>query len=283
MKWHDDEFLEAVSHLSQYILLHASIGDQIVIGTDSNCSSKSTFRRRESWRIFCDTFSLKVHNTENPTFHHNNGTSESTIDFFVTSCSLDTGKLSQYCTLNTPLNLSSHDPITSTIAIKDISEKQNSKFSDTYTEFNREKIIWEESKMAEYHELAGQALSDASKFWDTPETIPLLVSLFSNLLVKCAKMIFPTKSSNASTVLKSSKNIAHAEYMLSKTFNKWKKAGKPSSNSDPSRYAYTAARSNLQRTRRYEDNLQTIRQNNYLMYAERNDRNKVYARKKKKT
>ena len=273
---HDDEFLEALSHLSQYILLHSSTGDQVVIGTDSNCSSKSTSRRQESWRIFCETFSLKVHSTENPTFHHNNGTSESTIDFFVTSCSLGTGKLSQYCTLDTPLNLSSHDPITTTIAVKDISEKQNSKFSDTYTEFNREKIIWEESKMAEYQELAGQALTDASKFWDTPETIPLLISLSSNLLVKCAKMIFTTKSSNFSTALKSSKNMQHAE-----KFNRWKRAGKPSSKSDPSRYAYTAARSSLQRIRRYEDNLKAIKQNNYLMYSERNDRNKVYARMKK--
>ena len=61
----------------------------------------------------------------------------------------------------------------------------------------------------------------------------------------------------------------------------WKKAGKPSSRSDPTRLAYCSARANLQRIRRYEDNLQSIKQNHHLMQSNKNNRNKVYECMKK--
>ena len=279
----DDNFLESVSYLSQFILLNAVNGDKVIIGTDSNCSSKSTARRKESWRSFCEAFSLTVHSPEDPTFHHNNGTSESKIDCFLATSTLAICKPEQLCTLDTPLNLSSHDPILASIDVKNVSEKQKSQFSETYTPFNREKIVWDDASMGKYQELAAQALSSASKFWDTPGTIPLLVSLFSNLLVKCAKMSFETKSiSNSSGHSFSSRALKHAESTLNNTFSRWKRAGKPSSKSNPIRLAYTTARSNLQMLRRNQENLLSIKDNNDLMYAERNDRNKVYARMKKR-
>ena len=277
----DDDFLESLAYLSEYILQNASAGDQVIIGTDSNCSSKSTPRRQESWKSFCKTHSLKIHATGAPTFHHNNGTSESSIDFFATTSSLSVSNLQQFCTLETPLNLSSHDPIIATIVVSDKSEKFESKYSNTYTEFNRQKIIWDESKMNEYQELAANALSNASKYWDTPETIPILSRIISDLLVKCGKLVFETKSSKYSAVSKSSKKISKAEETLTKAFKKWKKVGRPSSKSDSARIAYTSARSNLQKLRRYEDNLKTIRHNNFLMHSECHDRNKVYASMKK--
>ena len=135
--------------------------------------------------------------------------------------------------------------------------------------------------MLEYQQLASKALSEASDYWDTPETIPLLTSLYSNLLVKCATIVFDTKSSKKPAAPKSSKEIIQAEKTLSNTFRKWKKAGKPPSKTDPSRLAYAAARSNLQRLRRYKENLRNIKQNNYLMYSERNNRNNVYTSMKK--
>ena len=84
----DEDFMESLSHLSQYILLNICNGDKVIIGTDSNCSSKSTSRRKEAWNSFLETFSLRIDSTDDPTFHHNNGSSESTIDFFVTSSTL---------------------------------------------------------------------------------------------------------------------------------------------------------------------------------------------------
>ena len=53
---------------------------------------------------------------------------------------------------------------------------------------------WEDSKIQKYQQLAYQALSAASEFWDDPEAIPLMTSLFSSLLVKCAFMVFDTNS-----------------------------------------------------------------------------------------
>ena len=274
--------METLSHLSQYILLHSSCEDSIIIGTDSNCSSKSSSRRQRSWGSFLDSFSLKIHSTDSPTFHHNNGTSESTIDFFVTSSALAMEKLRQFCTLDNPLNLSSHDPIFTRITIEETIEKKVSKSSGSYTEFKREKIIWEESKLPEYHALAAKALSDASNYWDTPESIPLLITLFSNLLVNCAKMVFKTNTGSKPSPTKSSKAILQAEKKVIKNFRIWKRSGKPSSRLNKSRLDYTTARSNLQKLRRYEDNLASVKENNFLMHAQFNDRNQVYSRMKKR-
>ena len=283
----DDDFLESLSYLTEYIRENLRSDDKLVIGTDSNCSGKSTPRRKLAWDNFCETFSLKIHQTGSPTFHHNNGTSESSIDLFATSSSLETSNLQQFCTLETPLNMSSHDPITATIVLlQDKSEKAENLFSSTYSDFQPERIIWNESKMAQYHDLADKALSDALTYWDTPEAIPLLSSLCSQLLVQCARMVFGTKSSKNSTHSssnkpRSSRNINQAEKSFSRAFKTWKRAGRPATKTDSLRQKYTAAKSNLQRIRRYEDHLINIRHNNFLMNSYHHDRNKVYARMKK--
>ena len=278
----DDDYLESVSYLSQYILQHATSEAELVIGTDSNCSSKSTSRRKLSWKSFCEKFSLKIFKTGSPTFHHNNGTSESSIDFFAASSSLLISNPTQHCTLENPLNLSSHDPILATLSVKHVAEQEVSKFSHTYTKFERQKIIWDKSKMNEYQQLAAEALSGASLLWDSPETIPALTSIFSNLLVKCATLVFESKSSSIQSQSNhSSKKIVQAEISLTVNFNSWKKAGKPQMKTDSIKAAYTFARSNLQRLRRYEENLEVINHNNYLMNAHSNNRNNVYSRMKR--
>ena len=121
---HDEDFFEAISYLTAYILQNMSPGDELVIGTDSNCSEKSTSRRKESWKDFCHLFSLSIHATGAPTFHHNNGTSESKIDFFASSSSLKIADLHQICTLESPQNLSSHDPIVATLNVQNRSENK---------------------------------------------------------------------------------------------------------------------------------------------------------------
>ena len=277
----DEDFLESISYLSEFLLQNLSHGDMVVIGTDSNCSIKSTLRRQRSWNAFCDTFSLNIHSTSTATFHHHNGSSESMIDFFATSASLSVAKPRQFCTLDNPLNLSSHDPILTTVLVQDKSEKHKSKFSNTYKAFDRQKIQWDDEKMSEYHRLAAQALSGAASYWNAPETIPLQISLYSNLLVKCATMVFEVKTKKSSASERFSGKLKKAERSLSESFKCWKRAGKPPCNSNHKRASYTKARANLQRLRRNAENSKFIRENNFLMHAEKNYRNSVYTKMKR--
>ena len=76
-------------------------------------------------------------------------------------------KLTQFCTLEYPLNLSSHDPILTKVMLEDTAgDNKESKFAKTYSEFKPEKIIWEEGRIPDYQNLASQALSYASSNWD---------------------------------------------------------------------------------------------------------------------
>ena len=113
----DDDFLESISHLSEYIQSNISVGDQIIIGTDCNCSEKSSNRRKNIWKSFCTSLELKETLPPYPSFHHHNQTSDSYIDLFVTSTGVETSPVTQYCTLKDPLNLSSHDPLLISISM----------------------------------------------------------------------------------------------------------------------------------------------------------------------
>ena len=126
-------------------------------------------------------------------------------------------------------------------------------------------------------------MSEAESLWDTPDSIPHLITLFSNLLVKCATLTQDTRSKNSSSKsqLRSSKKIQEAEKLLVKRFKIWKKAGKPLSKTDIIRSNYTAARSNLQTLRRYQDNLKSIKENNFLMQALPRNKNMIYKRMKR--
>ena len=139
---HDDDFLEAISSLSDYLERNSSAGDQFLIGTDCNCSAKSSSRRKEAWKSFCNTFDLRSHAPPSPTFHHHNAVSHSSIDVFAASMNLNLSNVIQYCSLDTPMNLSCHDPIETNLRVQlDVSKV--SKFSHTYSSFVRNKIIWE--------------------------------------------------------------------------------------------------------------------------------------------
>ena len=90
----DEEFLECFSYLSHFIHCNKSTSDILIIGTDSNCSEKSTPRRKSAFTSFCTKHDLRQHTSSRPTFHHNNLTSESCIDFFMISKS-ETTELSE--------------------------------------------------------------------------------------------------------------------------------------------------------------------------------------------
>ena len=279
---HDDDFIESVSYLSEYIKNNTSPGDQVIIGTDCNCSCKSSSRRQESWNNFLVLFNLKANFPNNPTFHHHNQSSHSFIDTFAASKCLKVSSVDQFCTLDTPLNLSSHDPIKMSIYLKEESTELNDMFTNTYTDFERKKIVWDQDKFQKYQQLAASALSDALSYWNTPETLPLLSCLLSRLLVQCATMTFPPNHSRSRrSPNKPSLKIRQAQNLLQKHFRDWKLAGRPSLKSDPSRSLYRESRRNLQVIRRYEDNLRSMKQNHELMLSHRNNRNQVYASLKK--
>ena len=68
---------------------------------------------------------------------------------------------------------------------------------------------------------------------------------------------------------------------MEKTFNIWKKAGKPTPGKNPTRAAYSDARRNLQRLVRHEATLLNIKLNNNLMHLNNSDRSKIFAIVKK--
>ena len=272
----DDEFLECLSLLTEFLIANVSAGDSLIIGADTNCSSKSTSRRRKAWKTFLDQFCLSSQPNHNPTFHHHNGQSESSIDAIFFSKHLDPSTLIQLCTLEHPANLSSHDVLTTSVSIL-FPEKSESKYEHTYSAFNRECIVWEQCKIPEYEAFSAKALNDALKFWSTPECIPLLCSLFSNLLVKSAKLVFEVRKSKKKLDKPVSKKIRAAENDLKRAHKLWKRSGKPVDKSDRLWQRYTKARSYLQIVSRHEDNKTNIKLNNTLIHATAHDKDKVYS------
>ena len=272
----DDDYLDSICNLSDFLQQHTSPGDGIIIGADYNCSSKSPVRRQEAWKNVCERFELTTHHPPNPSFHHHNGQSESFLDIFATSSTLALQSIAQHCTLDTPLNLSSHDPIVTGTSVKLYFCKQKSKYSSTYSDFRRQRIFWDKLKLPEYQNMVSEALSSALDSWSTPECIPHLTSLVSKLFVTSATQVFTTRNQKSDNPRKPSLKIRQAQNRLKKAFLAWKNSGKPSSKADPDRAAYAKARAELQSLRRHEENLLTIYQNNYLMNLDRNNRSKMY-------
>ena len=94
-------------------------------------------------------------------------------------------------------------------------------------------------------------------------------------------MSFDTKpESNKAFGIKKSRKLKRAEKCLKNAYRNWKACGKPKEKENKKRADFLYARSNLQRVTRYEDNLKYIRDNSYLMHADQNDKNKVFARMK---
>ena len=275
----DDEFLETLDFLADFLVSNIPEFCNLIIGTDSNCSTKSSKRRQLAWSQFCTEFSILIKSTNTPTFHHNNGSSQSCIDYFATS-NCDLFNLRQVCTLDNPTNFSSHDPVLATFSVESYIPVNNSKQSNTYTDFVRKKVLWDKSKSAKYKQLSDSFLLDASLYWDKPEAIPFLCSLFPKLLVKSAELAMDTElPKKASNGLKASTKREVAEAKVERAFQKWKASGRAISH--PLRPKYLKAKADLQKLRRYEDNLKSIYQNNDLMSAHPQDKNKIYSKMKR--
>ena len=273
---HDDDFLESMSNLSDFIKSNSSPSDYVAIGADANCSVKSSLRRRDAWKNFCDTHNLTIHLSPQPSFHHHNGSSSSYIDLFAVTSSIKMSKVSQICTLEDPLNLSSHDPVFSEIKVNLVQASCDNKYSKTYSDFDRKRIHWDASKISAYEDFAEHTLQKALTFFNSPETIPVLSSLIPKLLVQSALCTLKSRSLvKKSTGTKSSKRVKHAEQEMKWYFNRWKKDGKPNSYSVLSRKLYVDARSNLQKLKRQEENFSYIRQHNNLMRMDNTNRSQM--------
>ena len=95
---------------------------------------------------FCELFDLQIHLAPLPTFHRHNDMSESCIVLFAASRGLEIRSISQYCTLETPLNLSSHDPSKTVMSVQFEKRPDGSKYADTYSNFDRKKIVWDPAR-----------------------------------------------------------------------------------------------------------------------------------------
>ena len=275
----DDEFLECLSELSNFILVNNSDNRTILIGLDANCSLKSTARRISGFSDFCDENNLLKICVSEPTFHHNNGLSNSNIDFFLISNKNSTKLINIFsqCNQQHLENFSSHDPVLSTLLVACSGKtKSESYYSHTYTEFTRSRVVWDEANIDNYQTVAAQILQEYESFLPTPEFIPLKCQLYSELLVKSAEICLDSKPVRKGCKSRPSPQVNQAWKHLQKCIKLWKKSGKKRDKTDILFVKYKQARADFQRVRRYQYNLKTIRSNNQLMQSHFSDRNKHF-------
>ena len=226
----DEEFLECMSNLTFFLRQNYSSTHQVIIGADLNISSNSSTRRQEAWNNVCEEFMLSSHYPPLPTFHHHNGSSNSYLDCLITSSNSHILQLTQYCTLENALNLSSHDLILAETSIETEDCMTLPSYNHTYIPFERLKIKWNPTKFHEYQCLAESFISSALEQWESPESIPILIKLVSNLLVTAAVRTFESYApSFHHQKQKVSKKLELAQKKLQNSHRTWKKAGKPSS------------------------------------------------------
>ena len=157
----DDDFRDTVTHLEFDINQNKDTDSCILLGIDSNCSNTSTMRRRS---LFEDTIlnnlsMVTILPDDSPTFHHNNGTSQSKIDDIYHSipetseCQINFSQL--LCKLADPLNMSPHDVIVGSFLFPE--EKANDSdeehLNSKYEQFINKKIKWNPSLIQTYEDM----------------------------------------------------------------------------------------------------------------------------------
>ena len=280
----DDEFADCLACLSNYIVEHSGDNIGVLIGADTNCSGKSSSRRRRLYRDFCKELGLLEIESLAPTFHHRNLVSSSNIDRFLVTTNIaeKIGNVQVECTMDSPMNFSAHDVLLSVLSIPS-TPPVTSTYSGTYEEYRRSKVDWSGSDNNTYQDYADSILVLAESWFPDPEFIPLKCELYSRLLVNSALSTCVTTLSGTLTrntkKAKISKQLrrAKAEYRI--RYKQWNAMNRDKNH--PTYLAYTEARRVLQRTERYERNLSYINLNNKLMRAESGDRSMVYSIVKK--
>ena len=181
-----------------------------------------------------------------------------------------------------PQNLSSHDPIIANFLVPSAAQApRQEKYSHTYSDFTNLRVRWNEENLAEYQITAAKVPSESEAFFHSPEFIPLKCQLYSDLLVKTAEICLPTSPCQPARKSKPSPQLHLAWQHLRKSFKSWKREGKPKDPVNPSHLKYKKARASFQKTRRYQDNLKTVKMNNHVMHCHMTDRNKYFQLMKK--
>ena len=267
----DDEFLNCIADLSNYIHDNSDSGVIIVIGADTNCSEKASKRRKRAFCIFLEEHCLEKISNGRSTFHHTNGLSESCIDFFLVSANrgITSENITTTCTMETPQNFSSHDPLSASLKYEcRIIKRKSDIFSSTYQDFSQKKIIWDQARVPDYQSAVGKTLSYYDSFFSAPECIPLKCKLYSDILVQAAERTLTSSKPPAKSKRTRVSHKLHQAYQhLRRCYNIWKNEGKPRSTNHTIFSNYRHARSEVQRVRRHERNLQNIRTNNKIMQA----------------
>ena len=82
----DAEFADVKASLLEDIKLNRTPGDILLVGTDANANNSSTRTRRSEFSdLIKETGLNNICQSDVPTFHHNNGTSESKLDYIFQS------------------------------------------------------------------------------------------------------------------------------------------------------------------------------------------------------
>ena len=277
----DDEYLECCSDLTNFVLSNLKENNVVLIGTDTNCSEKSSKRRKQALAALCQELSLERFSTSSPTFHHHNGSSESNIDCFLISRFYATklSQLTSHCTLDNPDNLSSHDPVQGVLQVPHLKTADTtSQYEQTYTDFKQRKVVWDTTNLTKYQEAAARALVEYERLFSMPEHIPLRCELYSRLLVKSAELSMDTKSVKRQSGLKQKPpHVLHQAWLkLRKHFNIWKKEGKPRDRESESLKHYKVSRGLFQRAYRYDRELRSIRDNNKIMCADKSNKKEFF-------
>ena len=185
-----------------------------------------------------------------PTFHHNNSLSESNVDYFLVSKQYSSlaSNITKICTLNQPMNLSSHDGVECfmKVAYKQFNEDTN-QFCNTYSDCQPKYVIWDLENVAAYEAASDEPLTEMESIFDTPEWIPLECELYSRLIVRCAEQTLKlkTKLNSAKKYRIFSQKQNQAWEHLNKCYKLWFNAGKPRDKTNQCCLSYRKTRSNF--------------------------------------
>ena len=276
----DSEFLECVSDLVNFVSENRKENETILIGTDSNCSEKSSLRRIKAFDSLCRELKLVKASTSRPTFHHHNGSSESNIDCFLISeeYSSKLSSILSLCTLDTPDNLSSHDPVTALLEIPvSTGCDQGTDYGHTFTDFTQQRIVWDVDNLQNYQHTAATALAEYEEIFSLPEHIPLKCELYSSILVRSAELCLASKPAPKPGRRKKPSMSVHKAWLhLRKSYKEWKKRGKIKDQACTYFKEYKQARSSFQLQYRQNMEQKNIRDNNTIMRADLKNKNEFF-------
>ena len=215
-----------------------------------------------------------------PTFHHNNGISTSSIDYFLVSQCQDIKlqDITIQCNQDFPQNLSSIDPdLCSLVTPSTEQAPKHEKYSHTYTDFKKSCLVWNKDNLPKYQAMAGKLLSECDSYFPTPEFIPLKCQLYSDLLVRASEISLDTRPNSKVKKHQYRQKIHQAWQHLQKVYKIWKKAGKPRDLDSLDYRTFRQARAAFQQIRRHSENLKVIKLNNKLINTYKNERNKQWS------